>query len=1509
MKRNPLLQLLLLLLLFCAPFLPTLQAQAPPLQADESSNDALITQLRQQTDNIVQISYHRETEVVRFIGTTLDHAIPQPTALPATASSEEAALAFLKRYGGLFGLPQPPTQALRLKRTQSLADGRSFVRFQQVYEELPVIGGELLVQLNENNEILSVNGEILPDLTLDTTPAIDPDLARQLAIERVAKDAGVEIADLVASDATLSLYNPILLGGSGPRFEALVWQVYVTPRKLAPVNGFVLVDAKLGVIALHFNLGVNVKTRIVYDNNNNSTLGLPGVDLVRREKDEATGIADIDLAYAYMGDTYDFFFNEHGRDSLDDAGMELLSTVRYCPDNSHCPYQNAFWDGQQIVFGEGHTAADDIVAHELTHGVTQFSSNLFYYQQAGAINESFSDLWGEFVDLSNNNEGNQGNQGNQADDESDVRWLIGEDLPHGGAVRDMREPTRFLQPDRMGSDLYWCEEIDNGGVHINSGVNNKAVSLMTDGGTFNGYTIEGMGLSKTADLYYEVQNNLLLSAADYADLYDLLQQAALNLGYSPTEQQLIKDALDAVEMNQSPKTCVVPPAPLCAADEATDLFFDDFEAGSQRWQGTSAIGEDAWFVPQDTTDYLAHPYTVSGQKSLWGYYQFEASDTSIAMKEDIQLPDVAFMHFHHAFGFEFDSDKSIYYDGGVVEYSTDGGQRWQDAKSLFTHNGYNSKLVGQNPLGLRAAFVGNSPGYISSRLNLSSLAGQAVRFRFRLGIDDFGEDYGWFIDDVRLYTCKQPEADLALKSSARQAVAANDFLTYTLSITNEGPYDATDIVLSDTLPAESTFHSASEATCEAQEGLVTCKLPFIEREKSKIVTLVVTTPPKGGDIRNEATVRAAEADLYQSNNHDTISTQVNPTDLFLTRNSQPSVILAQPFRYILTVKNDGAFAVPNVLLTDTIPSNMSLESVDTRQGTCQSSENEDLMGCDLGTIESQASVDVVVVLNAPLERQVISQTAHVTSDSLDLDPSNNSNKALILVTNPSATRYVAPDGKNEGDCANQPTPCQSITYAADQAAFGDTLYLAAGNYPESVILDKSLIIQGKEREETILEGEQAGSPLQIGKGVDVTLNDLTITNGRGTICTGDERACGGGIYNNGTLTVNRVDFTHNRADWAGGAIYNNHELTVNQSRFSHNDATSAGSIYNLGHLTVNESEFSENKAARGGAIYNWEAEATLSGSTFRDNEAAYGGGIYNLGVLKIEESKFHKNRTTWGGGLYNSGGEVTIERSLFRENEATGHPYSFGGGLYNSGGTLLVRESTIMSNTTTNSGGGINSFFGKLIVDKSTISDNHVTELDGGAINGNGVVQVINSTLSGNRASNEGGAIWFYEGTLTLNQVTISNNYAPNGGHALSITDTLVVNLKNTLIDNHFDGANCLAEQDKEQDKEEHQATLISSLGYNLSNDNSCYLTHETDQPNRHAGVMSLADYGGETFTHALLPTSPAIEAGDCTSERSDQRGIVRQPLCDIGASEILDRDVLRFHSVWQRISFLFGVK
>ena len=124
------------------------------------------------------------------------------------------------------------------------------------------------------------------------------------------------------------------------------------------------------------------------------------------------------------------------------------------------------------------------------------------------------------------------------------------------------------------------------------------------------------------------------------------------------------------------------------------------------------------------------------------------------MTKSVTVPSDGFMRFAHAHSFESGEGNS--YDGGVIEYSTDGGAHWTDAGSLIEagdHYGGPIFTGAGNPLSGRPAFVGESTGYGSTRLDLSSLAGQQIRFRFRIGTDEAQKDYGWFIDDIEIYSC------------------------------------------------------------------------------------------------------------------------------------------------------------------------------------------------------------------------------------------------------------------------------------------------------------------------------------------------------------------------------------------------------------------------------------------------------------------------------------------------------------------------------------------------------------------------------------------------------------------------------------------------------------------------------------------------------------------------------------------------------------------------------------
>jgi hypothetical protein len=341
-------------------------------------------------------------------------------------------------------------------------------------------------------------------------------------------------------------------------------------------------------------------------------------------------------------------------------------------------------------------------------------------------------------------------------------------VPGFGAIRDMKNPPAFSDPDRMLSGNYLCGESDGGGVHTNSGVNNKAVYLMTDGGTFNGQTVTGLGIAKVADLYYEVQSRLLVSGSNYKDLYNALIQAGINLGYSTTDRQEILEALTAVQMNQRPCGDAAQPE-LCSPGLIPfSIYFDNLETPtSGRWASAAVSGVNEWYYPQIPNPYANifgdTTYTSSGIYNMWGYNRGAASDYVIGMTSSSPLSTNAFLSFKHDWNFEDGSVTA--FDGGVVEYSLNGGASWIDAGALFINNGYNGTISSSfgNPLGGRAAFTHESHGYTTSRLNLNSLIGQQVRFRFRIGTDSAVDDYGWFIDDINIYSCNSL-ANLTLRT-------------------------------------------------------------------------------------------------------------------------------------------------------------------------------------------------------------------------------------------------------------------------------------------------------------------------------------------------------------------------------------------------------------------------------------------------------------------------------------------------------------------------------------------------------------------------------------------------------------------------------------------------------------------------------------------------------------------------------------------------------------------------
>jgi Zn-dependent metalloprotease len=671
-----------------------------------------------------------------------------------------------------------------------------------------VLGGELIVNTNERGDLYSMNGEVSPNLSLQTQPTIDSARAAEIALQAMAKWYQRSPEDFAASEPELWIYDESLLRPSTRPVE-LVWRMEVIAKDNAmPVRELVLVNAERGGISLHFNqidtawdgkkdnesnthvenipaLAVATWYAATTGNDNNingsymvsatvdSLAGsadfqlinglqvstytanlsssLPGTFLCDQTQPNCTngGNPHADAAHKYAIGTYDFYANNFLRDSIDNNGMSVISTVQYCDPFFSCPYNNAYWSGAQMVYGSayGFPLADDIVAHELTHGVTQYESNLFYYYQSGAINESFSDLWGEYYDQSNG----------QGNDTAGVKWLLGEDVTGLGAIRSMSDPPQFGHPDKMSSTYYYEGGGDSGGVHTNSGVNNKAVYLMVDGGTFNGRTVTALGWEKTGAIYYEVNTNLLTSGADYSDLYYALQQACSNLvgqhGITAGDCVEVKDAADAVEMNGQPASNFNTNASVCSTGLfPSPVFADDLESGTSNWTFTNGA-----YTRWQLDSPFFGPYAHSGLHSLYADDYPQAVTDARATLTAVVVPANARLIFHHAYEFEYYAPNidPNFYDGGVLEYSINGGGSWVDAGSLIDFNGYKGVIYPNyiNPLKGRSAFVGTSHGYISTRLNLASLAGKTVNFRWRMGTDDYVTGLGWWVDDVMVYTC------------------------------------------------------------------------------------------------------------------------------------------------------------------------------------------------------------------------------------------------------------------------------------------------------------------------------------------------------------------------------------------------------------------------------------------------------------------------------------------------------------------------------------------------------------------------------------------------------------------------------------------------------------------------------------------------------------------------------------------------------------------------------------
>lgn len=505
--------------LMCLFVLPILESKADNKSKKEVLKQSLKAALRSSGKEKQLYATDTSKGFLKHLHTSADSNID----VGVTGSAKDISCAFLNRYRDLLHNGESDA-VFEHVRTFSGGKKRSWtiVRHRQIFAQVPVYGAEITVQVDDAsggvNYVLSDIMRDFEDITsgkISLVPSIDAEFARAVAYDFVARFYGVN--DLDVSEGTMMIYDPEVWGDSGP--VRLVWQMVVVSISEFTVNEFILIDAHTGKVARHYTRIKDAKHRFVKDLASKRT---------RSEGQSPIGVPAVDNVYDYLGNTYDFYWTKHGRDSFDDNGKTIDVEVNLNDFNAYWYGIDPYNTREYIQIGELF-ALQDVVAHEFTHGVTDHMSDLEYAGQSGAINESFSDMWGEWVE----------------NDTSGDRWLVGK-RDWCGILRSMKDPPAYRDcPDKMSSPNWY----GNADVHVNSGVGNKLCYLITDGGTFNGCIISGIGIDKAAKLFYKCQG-LLNRSSDYYDLGYAAKTAALdtNLGLNPFEQQSIINACCAVEI-------------------------------------------------------------------------------------------------------------------------------------------------------------------------------------------------------------------------------------------------------------------------------------------------------------------------------------------------------------------------------------------------------------------------------------------------------------------------------------------------------------------------------------------------------------------------------------------------------------------------------------------------------------------------------------------------------------------------------------------------------------------------------------------------------------------------------------------------------------------------------------------------------------------------------------------------------------------------------------------------
>jgi len=782
------------------------------------------------------------------------HLVRARSGVLAASSSlltpEARARAFLSTNGGVLGMSTSeralaaaagPTSSLQLTSVTNDSIGGTHVKFDQRYQGMRVYGAQVVVHMKSTG-ITAVSGDYVPAINVSTTPKITAARAAEVALKQQVGQAPYTVA---SSD--LMIYRTGLLEGFRGQ-SRLAHQVEVTNGKA--IRDQIVIDAVKGNVLNRISLNPHALNRIIYT----PLYGTPFA--VRNEGDPytpgnppgTTGADPINNLYLFAGETYNLFHSSFGRDAYDGAGHTMHSVLLA---NNNCP--NAYWNGVSTNYCADFDA-DDVVSHEWGHAYTEYTHGLIYSYQSGALNESYSDIFGETHDLHNGVDA-EGGSNNTQPMPNGQRWQMGEDVngfnqPALGILRDMWDPTTFGQPDKVSSPNYSCGSGDNGGVHANSGVPNHAFAMLVDGKTFNGQNVQAIGFTRALAIYYRAMTVYQGQTSDFefhalalnASCNDLIGAPLKNLSTSsatgaPSTDvitastcQQVNKAMLAVEMSSPPPcpiTILLDPDEPAACGGATDILpTETWEGGiPATWTmtstGTFPEWEDASRPVRDFAIDSTPPAPVVGNviaakapavgepgggdctpvagTDYSG--QFSITSPTILIPPGNDDPKLSFDHY-------VDSEGGV--DGGQLEVSVNGGafQLVPESDYEFNYPKTSYSLPppagnNTNPNPGEAAWTGANIGTPASAprsswgttiVDLSNLTnpGDNVKIRFNWSQDGCNGTDGWYVDNVRVYNCSLLEAPTLSLGADYQNPDPNG--SYTLNWTRPGTATGPDVL-------------------------------------------------------------------------------------------------------------------------------------------------------------------------------------------------------------------------------------------------------------------------------------------------------------------------------------------------------------------------------------------------------------------------------------------------------------------------------------------------------------------------------------------------------------------------------------------------------------------------------------------------------------------------------------------------------------------------------------------